>query len=510
MRQLLLTAGMLLVLGLCLEASAQNQVIGWRGDGTGLYPDATPPTTWSRTQNGESRNIRWETPLPGPGVAQPIIVNDKIFVLSEPSDLLCLDKKTGKILWTRSNHYFDALPEKEAKSDAWKEVAAIADRLLKINTGLVAKMPPANVLDEKYALEKQIRALMEKADEAKYTYPLGIGASDSNGGATAPTPVSDGKFVYVWLGSGVAACYDLDGNRKWIRLENHMVIHHGYNASPVLVGDKLIVYMRELMAFNAGTGDVVWRREITQRIKGGNPLYDYPHFHSSLLAFKINNEDYVALGSGQVVRARDGALVCQATAEGIGIYPTAVMDQQNTFYVLDAFGRYVVITMTAENGGVRETLARRVQIPVGSISNCETVVGSPILYDGLFYSVDNLGQLRVLEAQTGALVYAQKLELCAKSIARTRGGLNDNSSGGVVSASLAMAGKYLYVQDQAGTTLIFEPGRQFKLVSRNKIEKTMEVGHWRQHPEITMSAPIFEGKFLYLRGEDSLYCIGEK
>ena len=26
--------------------------VGWRGDGTGHFPGATPPTTWSRATNG--------------------------------------------------------------------------------------------------------------------------------------------------------------------------------------------------------------------------------------------------------------------------------------------------------------------------------------------------------------------------------------------------------------------------------------------------------------------------
>jgi len=37
--------------------------IGWRGDGSGRYPAATPPTTWSRNDKGEKTHILWETKL---------------------------------------------------------------------------------------------------------------------------------------------------------------------------------------------------------------------------------------------------------------------------------------------------------------------------------------------------------------------------------------------------------------------------------------------------------------
>src|ERR1039457_2095327 len=76
--------------------------IGWRGDGTGRYPDATPPTEWYLKENGESKNILWKTKLPYYSWATPIIVGDKIITRSEPYDLICLDKNTGKLLWMHS------------------------------------------------------------------------------------------------------------------------------------------------------------------------------------------------------------------------------------------------------------------------------------------------------------------------------------------------------------------------------------------------------------------------
>src|SRR5690349_7490574 len=63
--------------------------VGWRGDGTGRFPGATPPTTWSRTDQGEKKNIVWETKLPCYSWSTPIIVGDKIFTRSEPYDLIC-------------------------------------------------------------------------------------------------------------------------------------------------------------------------------------------------------------------------------------------------------------------------------------------------------------------------------------------------------------------------------------------------------------------------------------
>jgi hypothetical protein len=47
----------------------------------------------------------------------------------------------------------------------------------------------------------------------------------------------DGQVVCVLYNTGTAACYDLDGNRKWIKyLEKPVVGSYGISASPVLAG----------------------------------------------------------------------------------------------------------------------------------------------------------------------------------------------------------------------------------------------------------------------------------
>ena len=60
-------------------------------------------------------------------------------------------------------------------------------------------------------------------------------------GYTAPTPVTDGKEVFVAFGNGLVACYDLDGNRKWLKLIEHSNAAFAHSGSPLLVGDKLLM-----------------------------------------------------------------------------------------------------------------------------------------------------------------------------------------------------------------------------------------------------------------------------
>src|SRR6185295_4549005 len=53
-----------------------DRPIGFRGDGSGHYPGATPPTTWTRNEKGEKKNILWETKLPCYSWATPVVVGD--------------------------------------------------------------------------------------------------------------------------------------------------------------------------------------------------------------------------------------------------------------------------------------------------------------------------------------------------------------------------------------------------------------------------------------------------
>jgi outer membrane protein assembly factor BamB len=98
---------------------------GFRGPNASGVADGFPtPTTWS-VAGGE--NIRWKTPIPGLGHSSPAIWGDRVFVttavggekdsalrvglygdiapVAEDAEhswrILCLDKKTGKILWDR-------------------------------------------------------------------------------------------------------------------------------------------------------------------------------------------------------------------------------------------------------------------------------------------------------------------------------------------------------------------------------------------------------------------------
>jgi len=103
----------------------------------------------------------------------------------------------------------------------------------------------------------------------------------------------------AWFGTGVAACYGLDGARKWIRVERRPEIEHGFSSSPLLVDGKLVVFQRDLLAFDAATGKLAWQIPLVSH-EGFNPR---GYFHGSPVAATVGGVQIIALGNGTIVRA---------------------------------------------------------------------------------------------------------------------------------------------------------------------------------------------------------------
>lgn len=204
-------AGVLtLVLSGCAKEETPHRVFGWRGDGTGRFEKVTPPVKWD---SDEGTNILWQTTV-GQSFSSPVIAGGKVFVTSEMDMLLCVDRKSGKILWEKDNGF--------------------------------GTLPAGMKVEEK-------------------RQPTSCGFS-------TPTPVTDGKFVYASYGSGIVVCYDLDGRRRWTRyFDLPPTTEYGRAASPVLVGGKLILSISHLIALDPSTGKTLWEAKEAETTYYGTP-----------------------------------------------------------------------------------------------------------------------------------------------------------------------------------------------------------------------------------------------
>jgi outer membrane protein assembly factor BamB len=216
----------------------------WRGPFFNGMARGDAPATWSDTSN-----IKWKTEIPGRGHSTPAIWGDRIFLTTaiptgkpaadptpEPSpatgqqrgqrnagplleqrfDVLCLDRKTGKILWQRT----------------------------------------------------------AKVATPHEGYHRAYGSFASN------SPVTDGKYVYASFGSRGIYAYDFNGKLIWqkdLGVQMKMRLAFGEGSAPLLVGDRLfLVFDHEaesfIVALDKRDGKELWRAARDERSSWSTPL----------------------------------------------------------------------------------------------------------------------------------------------------------------------------------------------------------------------------------------------
>lgn len=457
----LISLASLLLLGAFPALAAET--IGWRTDSSGSYPNAQPPLEWSPT-----KNVVWCAPMPGYGVSHPVILGQRIFVCSEPATLLCLDKVSGKVLWEKTSRYSEVEVPQDLRKQLDEELAKVAE--LDRTQAAVQKeldmqfkaLQKDNVPREE--IEKKVKPLRVQIEDLKkeklkltvaerYTQPK----QHSTAGYSAPTPVTDGKEVFVAYGNGLVACYDLDGNRKWLKLVEHTTLIFAHSASPILAGGKLLVHFTDLVALDPKTGDEVWR-------------LPHPPSYGTPLATRIGEVDVVFTPKGALVRAQDGKVLADKLGSCGANSPTN--HDGVVYYAHGAALSYRLKDLSAEPA--KPPVLWKGKVKQGGYGFC-----SPVVHEGLLYASNDQGVLSVVDAATGAPVYEERLDL-----------------GGSVYPSVSAAGKYLYVSSDNGTTAVLQPGREFKVLARNKLEPFR-------------SSLVFEGTRAYVRTEKHLYCIGK-
>ena len=492
--------------------------VGWRGDGTGHFPGANPPLIWSYAQGGGT-NIVWQSRMPFDSPSSVIVVGEKLFTTGNDYALICADKRTGKILWVRPVSPFDAATTEDR--DAHKDIFDKLDSLAQKRDELLARIPgmAASVSNELSKVgaeisknDEEMMKLLSGADRAKYR-STGMG----EGGYMATTPASDGACVYAWNGWGVTACFDLDGNRKWIRFDQLQPQEHGHYSSPLLVGDLVIVYVgRQYLALDKRTGKEVWRTDH----KAGPGEAGW--WFASHVGTSIGGENVLVAGDGSLIRALDGTRIAKGTLWHTG-KGSSVVGGGFAFWMEGSGG----VNPKANGSPVRYyQLPERVDVPFTPVIKGSAleppeggrhVVPSVLYHDGLLYVVGNnpiftssgkpgLGPamlLFVCDVLTEKIVYTRPLDF---GVEPSR---SDRPYGSGMAASPAMAGGKVFLIGNFGTTLILNPGREYKEAGRNVIDQRISYQYRDDRLEGTVSSPFFEGNRIYYRAQRYLYCIGE-
>lgn len=472
--------------------------IGWRYDGTGVFKDVTPPLEWNLTPTGSKKNIVWTNQIPSTGASSVIVVGPNLYVCGSNFDLMCFDKKKGKLLWIKQFSPYEALTAEERSK--WAPEVKKLDELAQSRDGILKGfpgMPSAdyeNKVKEKEKLEKQMQMIFYKLDPDRY--PM----SQEDGFATA-TPASDGENIYVWNALGITACFTPEGNINWItnsRVGN-VSQEHGFHSSPLLIDGKVILFMKDYYALNAETGEPVWQSK----------FWDLEF--ASPVAIKIGGTDCFITGDGGLMRASDGKVICRGRVGhgaptpvyGNGyiahLYSLIWSDSKNVIY-------YYKMPSSPETGFTPQMKIK--DLPALDKPYKETfdrMLPSPVIHEGLLYFMTVMGHIFCFDIEKGEYVYKTKLD--EEEIAGSPNASRPYGCG--VLASFCLANGHIFITTNIGTTFVLDVGRKFNIVKKNSIFQRIDRGWQKNVPEGIISSSFFEGNHIYYRGEKYLYCIGE-
>jgi outer membrane protein assembly factor BamB len=285
----------------------------------------------------------------------------------------------------------------------------------------------------------------------------------------APTPASDGKFIYAFFGSNDLVCLDLDGNVEWFRGLTHdyptAANDTGMAASPVVSGGTVVVQVEcEGESFVAGldtrTGLTRWRINRPREMNWTSPC---------LLRGKTADEDLVVISAHEGVRAFK-----PQTGEEVWKYDT----ECQTIASATPHGKGVLVPadqLLSLDFTTGSAEAQQWKQPKLLCSAC-----SPTVRDGKVYSLQRT-VLACGDAKTGEFLWQLRL------------------TGSNFWATPVVAGDYLYAASEEGVVQVVRAG----------LSKGEALSELALEERVLASPAVVDGA-LYVRSMGHLYKFAEK
>jgi outer membrane protein assembly factor BamB len=379
------------------------------------------PITWSETEH-----VRWKTAVHDKGWSTPAVLGNRMWMTTARGDgkamyVVCVDRRNGQM-----------------------------------------------VLDKKLFDVPRPR-------------PLG---NDMNSYAS-PSPVIEPGRLYVHFGSYGTACLDThSGAVLWQRRDLPCNHFRGPGSSPVLVNNLLIFPMdgsdyQYIVGLDKLTGRTVWK---TNRSTDYNDLDatgqpsgegDFRKAFGTPLLIQVDGHSQLISASAKAFYAyhpETGREIWQVRHPGHSTAARPLYDGK-LCYLTTGSGH--TETFAIDPRGQGDITATNI---VWQQLRYAPKRSSPVLVDGLIYTATHNGIAACLDAQTGRIVWRQRI-------------------GGEFSASLLYADGHIYLFNQQGLAVVIAPGRSYQELARNQLDAGM------------MASPIALDHALYLRTKTHLYRI---
>lgn len=322
-----------------------------------------------------------------------------------------------------------------------------------------------------------VQAFSRTKGETLWTHPLDadgpLPSVHGKHNLASPSVVTDGALVFAWFGTGQLVALDPEGKLVWQRRLGKdyapFDILWGHGSSPALYKDLLILQCEHpqrayLLALEKKTGREVWK------VERGEGLRSY----STPLVIETPEGDELVINSSQRLesyRPASGELLWHAgelttLAIPMPVYADGVLYASRGY----ASGPYQAIR-TGGRGDVSKTHL------IWFFPTRAPYVSSLLFYQGVVYMANEHGIVSGVEARSGATLFRERLS-------------------GAFTASPVAGDDKVYLLNEDGETYVLQAGRELKVLSQNRLD------------ERTLASPAISGGELFIRSDESLYCIG--
>ncbi len=422
----------------------------------------------------ESHNLQWKTLLPA-GHSSPVISNGRIFLTAFEKDVLLTI----------------CLDEKSGKV-LWRKVA------------------PRNKVSD----------------------------LDKRNSPASPSPIVDGKSLYVFFHDFGMLSYDYEGKERWRVPMGPFQNVYGMGASPVLAGPLVVLVCDQsagsfIAAFESTTGKEKWRTVRREALSGhstpvvkdgliyapgsfsmdvyqaatGEVVWHVGGLASEMKSVPVLYKDHIYISGYNTPENDPGRQVAipgfketlakfdKNNDQKISLAEAPDEKTKKYFPYIDLNGdglmdeeewKLYAATMAAENGLLSVKLGGKGDVTASNISwkfqRSIPQLPSTLVYRDILYMINDSGVLTTLNPATGEL-YKQ---------ARLRG-----VSESFYSSPVASDGKIFFLS-RSGVMTVLEAGREQKVLAVNELN------------EESSATPAIANGRIYVRTKSALYCFANQ
>ena len=326
--------------------------------------------------------------------------------------------------------------------------------------------------------------------EVLWKQPLGAGnVKMRKHNMSSPSPVTDGRAVYVITGTGIFKAFDFAGKELWTRDiqkdYGSFGLNWGYSSSPLLFEDSLYVQVLHgmktdepsyVMRIDKKTGKTLWKVD-----RPTNAIRESPDSYTTPGLLRYGKTTEIVITGGDCVTGHD-------PANGKELWRANGLNPENNPFYRIVASPIIFNEIIYAPTRVKPLLALRAG-GRGDITSSHvlwsTVIGpdvpTPVTDGKYFYIINDKGIVWCLDAKTGAEVYGQQ-----------------RIKPGTYSGSPVLADGKIYITDEDGLTTVIAAGPKFEVLAENPLN------------EFCLSSPAISDGKLFIKTSGHLYAIGKK